>query len=801
MGSFHAITRAAGLMAALCALAASPLAAQSTINQFPLTSNIPEGIAAGPDGNLWYVVFGDGNPGTSKVGRITTAGAITEFVLPDTSKPIGIVAGPDGAMWFAESAWFLPFSSIGRADPATFPASGSVTHFTTGLAAYANPHGICVGPDNNLWFSERNNNAIGRITTGGVVTEFPIGAPSATPLGIVAGPDGNIWFSDSGTNSSIGVMSTSGSIVKRINIPTVGGHPSGITVGPDGRIWFVEFDGYKVGVMATSATLPADITEYTTPTATPFRIVTGPDGALWFTENGGKIGRITTFGTITETTVLAGPYGIALGPDRAIWFTEGYPSGPPNIGQLLVDCVVTVPTITGGGAQCAGTTLTLTASGGWTFYQWYLNGSAIGGATSATYTKTAATGDTGSYTVNGANGACTSNASAPVSVTVAAQPVATAGGPQTICALGTTTGLGGNTPTGGATGAWSVVSGGTGTFSNASSPSSTFTHTGGTGPVVLAWTISNPPCASSVANVTITTNQPPTAATAGGPQTICTLGTTAGLGGNTPAVGTGTWTVVSGGTGTFSPNATTPNATFTHATGTGPITLRWTISNSPCAPSAANVTLTIQTVTINAASTLCANANATASVPDAGPGTTYAWSVTNGTIVSGQGTPNLVFSAGPSGSVKLDIVQVNSTCTSNGTVTIPISTGCAGPLGFVPVTPCRRIDTRLPADAPQLAAGGQRTFVLTNGPCTIPSAAKSVSVNMTVTQAAAAGDLKLFATGTAIPTATTINFGRNQTRANNAIVALSSDGTGRIDIKNDATGTVDVIIDVNGYFQ
>ena len=716
MGRFRVVMHAPTLLAALCALAVFPLAAQATINQYSLGTDIrPLDIAAGPDGNLWYTVFGDGSASTSKVGRITPAGVITEFVLPDTSRPIGMVAGPDGAMWFTESASGGAFSSIGRADPGSFPGAPSVTHFTTGLTALAYPFGICVGPDGNLWFAERNNNAIGRMTTAGVITEFPIGAPSATPLGIVAGPDGNLWFADRGTNSSIGVMTTAGSIVKRINTPTVGGNPTGITVGPDGRIWFVEFDGNKVGVLSTSATLPAHITEYTAPAGTPYRIVSGPDGALWFTENGGKIGRINTSGTITETTVLAGPYGICLGPDRAIWFTEGYPSGPSNVGQLLVDCVVTVPTITGGGAQCAATTLTLTASGGWTSYQWYLNGSAIGGATSATYTKTAATGDTGSYTVNGTNGACTSNASAPVSVTVAPQPMATAGGPQTICALGTTTGLGGNTPTVG-TGAWSIVSGGTGTFSNASSPSSTFTHTGGTGPVVLAWTISNPPCASSAANVALT-------------------------------IGSG------------------------------------------------------QTVTINAPSTLCASSNATASVPDAGPGATYTWSVTNGTIVSGQGTPNLVFSAGPSGSVKLDIVQVNSSCTSNGTVTIPISTGCTGPSGFVPVTPCRRIDTRFPADSPQFNASEQRTFVLTNGPCTIPSAAKSVSVNMTVTQAAAAGDLKLFASGTAIPTATTINFGKNQTRANNAVVALSSDGTGRIDVKNDAAGTVHVIIDVNGYFR
>ncbi len=785
--------------------------------------------------------------------------------------------------------------------------------------------------------------------------------------------------------------------------------------------------------------------------------MSGPDGALWFTENnggaGGKIGRITTSGTITEyaTTGLSGPYGIALGPDRAIWFTERDMPARPQVGQLVVDCVVTVPTITGGGTQCAGTTLTLTASGGYASYQWYQGGLPLGGATSSTYTKTAVTGDTGSYTVTGTNGGCTSNASLPASVTVTAQPTAGAGGPQTICALGTTAGLGGTTPTGGTgawsivtggvtgtftpnattanatfthtggagpitlrwtvsngparppsrtstsrsaslprrrppadrrrsarsarrpglggnnptvgTGTWSVVSGGTGTFSpNAAAPGATFTHATGTGPVLLAWTISNGTCAPSVANVTVTINQPPTTATAGGaqaicalatttplggntptvgtgawsvvsggtgtfapnattpdatfthvtgggpitlrwtishppcadstkdvvvtinqppttataggPQTICALGTTTGLGGNTatsgtgawsvvsggtgtfapnattpnatfthatgagpvllawtisngtcapsvanvtvtitpppttataggpqticnlgssqplggntPAAGAGTWSVVSGGTGTFSPDATTPNATFTHTGGTGPLVLAWTISNPPCAPSTANVTLTIgpnQTVTITAPASLCASSTATASVPNVGGGTTYTWSVTNGTIVSGQGTPNLVFSAGPSGSVKLDIVQVDSSCTSNGTVTIPITTGCTGPLAFVAVPPCRRIDTRLAADSPALAPGEQRTFVLTAGPCTIPSAAKSVAVNVTITAPTAAGDLRFFATGTAVPPSTTINFGVNQTRANNAIIALSSDGTGRVDVE------------------
>jgi len=39
--------------------------------------------------------------------------------------------------------------------------------------------------------------------------------------------------------------------------------------------------------------------------------------------------------------------------------------------------------------------------------------------------------------------------------------------------------------------------------------------------------------------------------------------------------------VAGGGSGTFSPSANTPNATFTHTGGTGPIMVRWTVSNAP----------------------------------------------------------------------------------------------------------------------------------------------------------------------------------------------------------------------------
>jgi len=85
----------------------------------------------------------------------------------------------------------------------------------------------------------------------------------------------------------------------------------------------------------------------------------------------------------------------------------------------------------------------------------------------------------------------------------------------------------------------------------------------------------------------------PSTASTGGTQSVCLNGTTLGLGANTPVNGTGAWGIVGGGTGTFNPSAASPNATFTHTGGAGPITLRWTISNAPCASSTADATISL----------------------------------------------------------------------------------------------------------------------------------------------------------------------------------------------------------------
>jgi hypothetical protein len=128
------------------------------------------------------------------------------------------------------------------------------------------------------------------------------------------------------------------------------------------------------------------------------------------------------------------------------------------------------------------------------------------------------------------------------------------------------------------------------------------------------------------------------------------------------------------------------------------------------------------------------------------------------------------------------------------------------PATFYTLPPCRLIDTRNPAAAnglggPALASSpGQRAFKLTNV-CGIPPTATALSVNVTVTEPAAAGFVTLFP-GTGIaPATSTLNFGVGQERANNAVVRLATDGTGVLRVLNGSPGTVHFVLDVNGYLQ
>jgi virginiamycin B lyase len=174
------------------------------------------------------------------------------------------------------------------------------------------------------------------------VTEFPVPTPSSSPEGIALGPDGALWFTEYLANK-IGRISTDGDITE-FPVPSAGNLEQ-IVAGPDGALWFTDVSGNQIGRITTDGA----VTEFPLPTTSsqPIGIAAGPDGAIWFAEAEDRIGRITTDGVITEFSVAAGsiPIGLAAGPDGTIWFTE---VGSNQIGRvtttvMIGDCDTGVP--------------------------------------------------------------------------------------------------------------------------------------------------------------------------------------------------------------------------------------------------------------------------------------------------------------------------------------------------------------------------------------------------------------------------------------------------------------------------
>ncbi len=89
-------------------------------------SSSPEGITAGPDGNVWFA-----DEGASKIGKITTAGTVSEYALPTGANPDAITTGPDGYLWFANQSrgigMMTPTGTVTRPTEALAPVSAEVT--------------------------------------------------------------------------------------------------------------------------------------------------------------------------------------------------------------------------------------------------------------------------------------------------------------------------------------------------------------------------------------------------------------------------------------------------------------------------------------------------------------------------------------------------------------------------------------------------------------------------------------------------------------------------------------------------
>lgn len=524
---------------------------------------------------------------------------------------ISAVTGATSYTWSVPSGWTIN--------------SGQGTT-SINVTTNSNTGNVCVTASNSCGTSPAQCLAITVGTapaTPGVITGSNPVCPSAVntySISVVGGATSYTWTVPSGWTINSGQGTTSISVTSGAtggNVCVTASNGCGTSAAQCTNI-----------TMNTNSAAPTSISASTNPTcggSTTLTVVGGSlgTGATWNWFSGSCGG--TPVGTGTSITVTPG--------STTTYFVRAQGTcGNTSCASITITVNTNSTAATSINATtnptCGGST-TLSVVGGslgtgatWNWYSGSCGGTPVGTGNSITVTP----GSTTTYFVQ-AIGTCNTTSCTSITITVnspSTAPTSATANPSVIC-VGNSTTL---TVNGGSLGTgaqWQWYSGscggpsaGTGS-SITVSPSITTTYF-----VRAVGTCNTTTCVS----VTVTVDQNPATSNAGPNQAICGLTTT--LAGNTPSLGTGTWSQVSGpGTITFS-NANSPSSTATAST-FGTYVLQWTINNGSCSTSS-NVSVTFDEMPVPSAAgsdaAICGlTINLNGNTPNVGVG---AWSMQSG---------------------------------------------------------------------------------------------------------------------------------------------------------------------------
>lgn len=391
---------------------------------------------AGPLGNTWFT---DGN------------GSAARFYFP-----YGIAADSKGNAFVSDyvNATIRKITPTG--DVTTFAGSataaiGSVDG-TGSAARFFGPRGMTIDGADNLYVADYLGDTIRKITPAAAVTTFAGSATSPSgsadgaganarffgPHAVAADSAGNLYVADS-LNSTIRKITPAGEVSTLAGTATAYGStdgngaaarfllPSGIAVDRSGNVYVADSlnetirkitPAGEVTTFAGAATTPghADATGGAARFRTPMGLATDAAGNVFVADsNNAMIRKITPAGVVTTVGGSSEPYRIPDGTGSNSRFILPVAVFVDATGALFVadagmNAIVrgvldVVPTIS---VQPTPATVLLgrpatffaTAAGGGLSYQWRLNGTAIAGATTNSYTVSSASPTTaGTYTV------------------------------------------------------------------------------------------------------------------------------------------------------------------------------------------------------------------------------------------------------------------------------------------------------------------------------------------------------------------------------------------------------------------
>jgi len=179
------------------------VAPDGSITEYAMPAGVRPGAATVSGNDLWVAST---SPTGAAIQRVKADGTMTAFPIAGaTQEPLWLTPGPDGNVWFTD------VSKIGKITPA-----GAVTEYTLpapqdGTAVDIWNAQLTPGSDGNIWFLGLGG--VSKITPDGAVSTMP--TPGGKLTSLSSASDGNLWIAFQPT-AGTPLAGKSGTVIARL---------------------------------------------------------------------------------------------------------------------------------------------------------------------------------------------------------------------------------------------------------------------------------------------------------------------------------------------------------------------------------------------------------------------------------------------------------------------------------------------------------------------------------------------------------------------------------------------------------
>lgn len=286
------------------------------------TALLPSTATAAPVAPAAAEAHGESVPwqGVTRDVTVQRGAGFRAYAVPTSAAGVGnIVTAPDGHMWFV----MADVNKVGRITPGGVITEYDLPPTTTGGGQVKD---VTVHPDGSVWVVYDQGRKIVQARPDGTATDYVLGS---FPYGedVEIGPDNLPWVTMSFDDDGVSRVLPDGALWHD-NAPPCDG---ALARANNGAMW-CESGSRLIKINSTASggvtyPLPANASY-------PYSIAAGPVGSMWFARyfstsftpasrgNVGWIDERTGRTTIFNTGDRTGPFDLTRGPDNAMWFAN-----------------------------------------------------------------------------------------------------------------------------------------------------------------------------------------------------------------------------------------------------------------------------------------------------------------------------------------------------------------------------------------------------------------------------------------------------------------------------------------------